>query len=353
MYLSDFHVTQFRNLTARTFKMTPHFNILLGNNGSGKTSLLEAIYFLSTGRSFRSRQLAPVIQHNKHCFWINGVINHPENAHTLAIKKAKNTKSAIKLNHEQAANHSQLTRLMPVQLLNPDSFTLLGAGAKQRCRLIDWGAFYEQSAFQHTWQQVKHLIKQRNAALKQRFSPAMLAPWNQALAHKAALLDKGRNHYIQQLQPLLKKLIDPFFRSINIQIEYHRGWPKDQDLADVLTKHHDQDQKKGFTCYGPHRADLIIKADGMDAFETLSRGQQKLLVCCLKLAQGFHFNYTHNNGCLYLIDDLQSELDQNHLNYFLDQLAKLKTQVIITSLTDQALTSNIDPASYNAINIES
>ncbi len=342
MHLSTLKITQFRNIEQCDLACHPYLNLISGINGSGKTSILEAIYFLSMGRSFRSNQLARVIQYDQSEFSIFTELLKTDGKHTLAIQKQRSGKSTVRLNHDNEKNHSALTKLLPIQIFNPESLDLLSSGAQQRSRLMDWGAFYSQPNFHQTWSSVKRLIKQRNAALKQGYSLSMMQAWDQDLSVKAHLLDTQRQTYIEQLLPIIKNCLQNFITDLSIEIEYTRGWSNEKELLEVLNSHYEQDKRFGVTHYGPHRADLKFKANGMPAQDILSRGQQKILICMIKLAQGILFSEEHQTPCIYLVDDITSELDKIFLKLFLEQLLSLKAQTFITSIYAENLTTMLN-----------
>jgi DNA replication and repair protein RecF len=335
MYLSTLKINQFRNISQCDLSLNKHLNLISGLNGSGKTSIIEAIYFLSMGRSFRSSQLARVIQHEQPGLNLFSELQTQAGKQIIALQKQRSGKGTVRLNHDNEKSHSALTKLLPVQLFNPESLTLLKAGTQQRCRLIDWGAFYSQPAFHQTWQSVKRLIKQRNAALKQGYTSAMMLAWDQDLSDKSHILDQQRKNYVEKLIPIIESLLKDFISELSIEIEYTRGWVKGVELIDLLKKNYEQDKRFGITHHGPHRADLKIKSNGLPAQDILSRGQQKLFICMLKLAQGILFSTEHNTPCIYLVDDITSELDQHFLAQFLDQLMSLKAQTFMTSIYEK------------------
>ena len=227
---------------------------------------------------------------------------------------------------------SPLTYSLPIQLLNPEGFMLLDAGAQARCKVIDWGAFYNNTIFSKVWAETKRLLKQRNAALKQGYNKQTIRIWDKELIQKAQKLHKLRQDYISALLPILKTIIQAFIQKHTIDIQYYRGWSHELELTDVLDKNFEYDKRTGSTNSGPHRADLKIKANGIIAQDVLSRGQQKLFVCALKLAQGILFNQENQTPCIYLIDDLPSELDQSHMDLFLTQLLEQESQIFLTSI---------------------
>ena len=352
MYLQKLNVHAFRNLEKLTFQAHTRFNLIYGQNGSGKTSLLEAIYFLSLGRSFRSTQLATIIQHQSKGFELYAEF-FDQSDHRIASARSKAGKNAMKLDGELQSTQSPLTQAFPVQLFNPESFHLINSGAKQRCKLLDWGAFYHDKSFLKRWQQVKRLIRQRNAALKQRYPKTYIEILDQELAVHAEKLHQQRQRYVAMLVPKVDEVLAELSGTLNITIDYYRGWPEHRDLTSLLSTHFDSDLKNGFTHYGPHRADLRIKAGGHPAHDILSRGQQKLLVAAIKLAQGVLFSQVRDTGCIYLIDDLHSELDQNHLKHLFEQFVATGGQVIATAIDQSHLSPRFTGLDHHTFEIHS
>ena len=338
MHISTLNIFQFRNLSNISLAFHPQLNLICGQNGSGKTSILEAIYFLSMGRSFRSSQLARIIEHEKDNFQLfakfyDGYQSDVAKEKTLASMRDKHSKSIIKFNGEDAQSQAQLTRALPVQLFNPESFSLINSGAQQRSKLLDWGAFYHKPEFLNLWQQSKRLIKQRNAALKQGYPLSYIEIIDQELATKSENLDQARLEYFEILMPKVMANLKAFNAELSVEMSYYRGWSQDKTLAEVLKSSYVSDAKMGVTSHGVHRADLRFKVKGHPAQDILSRGQQKLLISALKLAQGEIFSNEHQTGCIYLVDDLHSELDQQHLQKIIDKLICINAQMIMTAIS--------------------
>ena len=351
MQLDLLNIHCFRNITQLNLHLHPRFNLIFGHNGSGKTAILEAIYFLSLGRSFKSAQLARIIQYQASGFQLFAKFQNQQ-AYTLASMREHGGKSVIKLNQEIQNSQTALTRIFPVQLLHPESFNLISSGAQQRCKLLDWGAFYHHRTFLKAWQETKRLIKQRNAGLKQQFPQNYIALLEQELAEKAEILHQQRQAYFDKLRPEVLKILAEFSEKIPVDISYFKGWSSDKPLTEVLASHYPMDIKTGITSHGPHRADLRFKVEGHPAQDVLSRGQQKLLISAIKLAQGDLFSQDHQTACIYLIDDLHSELDQVHLSYIFEKLVKAGGQIIATCIKKTHMQQLFKPYEFHSHHIK-
>lgn len=330
MGIHKLSIQHFRNIRSANIDFHPRFNILIGHNGAGKTAILEAIYFLSLGRSFRSKQINRIIQTGQQQLLLFARTDDKK----LGLSRSMTGEANLKLDGEALGSHVQVTRHLPVLLFNPESFQLFTEGAKPRRQLIDWGVFYQTPGFLHDWQQYKQALRQRNAALKANQRVQQIKLWDPILIDTAQRIDQYREDYVVQLQEALQHIVGDFIDQHDIQLSYYRGWPKEKPLAQALEEGLVHDRQLGFSHYGPHRADLRLRVRGKPAQEILSRGQQKVLVCGLKLAQGRLLQTHTQRRCIYLLDDIASELDRDNRLLLLDYLQKLDAQVLLTSIND-------------------
>lgn len=228
---------------------------------------------------------------------------------------------------------------MPVQYLGPDSQKLLEMGPKERRKLLDWGVFHVEHGFYPQWRRFYRALKQRNAVLKSRESVAGLKAWNQELVGAAQYLHRYRRSYMESLLPFfseyLVQLSGPSEQALTA--DYYPGWNEDHAYGEILERSLERDLRLGFTQYGPHRADLVIKANGYPASEALSRGQLKLIVIALRLAQVSLMQKTSGRRCVFLMDDLPSELDQINRTKVLTILLESGAQIFVTSTDADAL----------------
>lgn len=325
----------FRNLAELDLEFSPCFNFIYGPNGSGKSSLLEAIYFLSLGRSFRSNLASRAIQYEADSFNLFSVILGQWST-TLGLEKIRQGKTKIKIGNN-INSISELAKLLPLQLINPNSYQLLSGGPKARRQFIDWGVFHVEPQFFQVWQRFQKVLKQRNAALQRHMPDDQIKIWDLELVEAANELTVMREKYVQELTPLINELISSLLTLQNLNIDFYQGWEKKLSLTSILSSSIDRDYKLAYTQFGPHRADLIIKLKGNPVHEVLSRGEQKLLTCALQLAQGILLKKITSKSCIYLFDDLFAELDPCKQNMLMHLLQSLEAQVFITAIEETLL----------------
>jgi len=192
--------------------------------------------------------------------------------------------------------------------------------------------FHVEHGFFQAWQRFKTALSQRNSALRAGQDKKMCQLWDRELAEMAVQIDNLRKNYLSGMQPILHELIQRFFDNKDVLIEYRRGWDNDLDLQQVLRQNFARDKKRGHTTLGPHRAELYIRIDGKSAQTGISRGQQKMLVALLRLAQAKHFSEANNRPCVLLYDDLPAELDSNHRDMVMQVIRNMRVQLFITSI---------------------
>lgn len=340
MAIQRLSLTNFRNIPVADLMPAAGINVFIGKNGSGKTSLLEAIYLLSLVRSFRSKNITKLINHSAEQFTVFAQIKaDATTAYSLGIqRKHQEAETEILFRGQKPAGVAELTATLPVQLINPDTFRLLEGSPKERRQFLDWGVFHVEPSFMHAWKRFQRALKQRNSLLRRgRIDELELQLWEKELAVNGEQITALRQAYLARLKPLFANLLEKFLGSQDFALNFQRGWDKNLGLAEALIASRDRDREQGFTQAGPQRADIRVTINGYTAMEVLSRGQQKLVVSALKLAQGKLLSEKRNKQCVYLIDDLPAELDKQHRKIFCEVLEQQSGQVFITGVDANAL----------------
>jgi DNA replication and repair protein RecF len=161
-----------------------------------------------------------------------------------------------------------------------------------------------------------------------------LSVWTRDLAKSGATINTFRKDYIGQLVPRFQSIVNLLmpYMAQRLELRYRQGWDRTLDYAQALEASLPSDQEQGYTHVGPQRADLRVFIDGYLASDTLSRGQQKLVVTALKLAQGQLMAETNRGSCTYLVDDLPSELDSAHCQRVCEILSSMSAQVFVSCI---------------------
>jgi DNA replication and repair protein RecF len=330
MYLTQLDIRQVRNLQDVKIKPSKRCNYIYGANASGKTSVLEAIYLLSIARSFRTTHIKHVISHDQPSLQVFARIkNNNEESTALGLERS-NRKTRIRINGSDVKQVSELSSLLPVQIINPDVHKLLEQGPKYRRQFIDWGVFHVEHGFLQAWQQYYRVLKQRNAALRRKQDKKAIILWNEQLIQYAKTITLSRENYLSGFLPIFNNYVEKLM-GLSVDIYYQRGWNAELSFTDSLEQSFEKDIFKGFTSLGPHRADLEISHNGILVQNSFSRGQQKLLVCAMRLAQISHLKKETNQQSILLVDDLAAELDIQHRQHLIELLIDTQAQLFVTA----------------------
>lgn len=338
MYIKQLDVFGLRNVVEARLFPGPGVNIIHGANGSGKTSLLEAIYLLGRGRSFRTRQLKSIINHGiPHCT-VFGLLNQDGQGADgrgtpIGIARDKAGDFTYKIAGQPVRAASALAEILPLQLLNSQSFALLEGSPGRRRQFIDWGVFHVEHAYQDTWRRFQRCLNHRNALVRHvKMAVSELEIWDGELAELSSRVTEHRAQYLELVIPLIEELVAEFpaVASNKLSFSFRQGWEKGKRLEDVLRDDWARDRLAGTTHHGPHRADLVIRCGAVPASDVLSRGQIKVLIIAMLLAQGYLFRQLTGKGCVYLLDDLGAELDKENLRRIAALLRNLDVQVFVT-----------------------
>ena len=330
MTLRRVQVTDFRCLHRADLDLDPDFTLISGPNASGKTSVLEAIYVLGRGRSFRTRRLDPLIRSGAERMMIVGEAELPERHVTLGVEGTAEGLRA-RVGGERVASLAELAWVLPVQIIDPEIHRLIEEGPNRRRRFIDWGVFHGEHSFVEHWQRYQQTLRQRNAALKSRQSRAVVTAWDAELVRYGELITEARRRYVALLAPVAatvaRRLLD-----LELVLAYRPGWSAELDLRSALDGSFGRDQELGATQPGPHRADLAIRLEAAAVRDRVSRGQQKLLAAVLLLSQIKLFPQDSRAQPTLLLDDPAAELDRAHLTALLDEVRAQRLQLVVTTL---------------------
>ncbi|MGB0360792.1 MAG: DNA replication/repair protein RecF [Endozoicomonas sp.] len=340
--IQQLNINQIRNLLSVSLQPSPYVNILYGFNGSGKTSILEAIHLLGVARSFRTSRIKPVINKESETCTVFGRLGGSSGAIPIGVSRNIMDESLlIRVSGESLKSTSELVKLLPLQVINPDTFRLLEGSPKLRRCFIDWGVFHvKHQDFFPIWKRMQKALKQRNYLLRHgKINGSELASWNAEFEKSAKTIDELRSGYVQKLIPVFKQVLSELLDIDDLNIQYYRGWDKERDLKEVLEYGLDRDIQSGYTHAGPQRADLRVRINRGNAIDILSRGQLKLVVCALKLAQGFLYKEIQGKQCVFLVDDLPSELDMVNRQKLCRLFQKMECQTFITCVDKEALES--------------
>lgn len=329
MRIAKLDILSVRNIHRATLLPSPSLNLITGANASGKSSLLEAIFILGRARSFRTANIKQAIEFEQSDLIVSAQIQQA-GGHLAQLGIQINQKHCdIHINRENKKK-SDLAYSLPLQLIHPKSYKLLDAGPQIRREFMDWGIFNHEQNFLSDWRNFKKVLLQRNSLLKTR-QVKQLGVWNDKLVQYSELVTAYRQDYLRQLEPVFQRVAKHFFPNGQLQLMFLPGYDRDKGLLHLLQGDLEKDLRYGYTHNGPHRSDFQLLFNQRGARDFVSRGQLKLLVLALKLAQVKLLNQFNNNSVCILIDDLTAELDTLNKAKLIKYLAGLNCQVFMTS----------------------
>lgn len=330
--------TQFRNYPHFTLSPSPTNTVVYGENGSGKTSLLEAIYLFASGRSFRTSRLQRLLSVGAEEFVLYAEFALNDHVYRAGLARSAQQFTGVKLNGENVASLSELAKKFPVQVFHSNSVDMVYGSAELRRRFIDWGLFHVEPEFHELWRQLNKVVQQRNKLLKEfSLNKADLVPWDKQLVLVSDKIGQLRQRHVDALLPYLQEMLAVFAGNMDVKLSLFQGWPAKESLLELLQESFESDRHRGFTSRGAHRADLKLTIGKLPVRDMMSRGQVKTLSMLLGLAQLHYLVKEKGLQCLVLVDDLAAELDELHMHHLVEQLTALGLQTVYTALSPEDL----------------
>lgn len=330
MPLGSFRAERFRCLASVELELDPSANLFIGPNASGKTSLLEAAFFLSRGRSFRTRRRDALITQGQDNFLLAGQVRGPAGPVPLGVR-ATRAGTEWRVAGAIASGIADLAEQFPAQVIDPEVHKLLEEGPGRRRRFLDWGVFHVEHAFLPTWRRYHQALRQRNAALKQDAGDDALAAWEVELAESGEGLAAQRNAYLARLAAPLAAIGDALLGQ-PITLVHQPGWDADRPLLEALAGDRRRDRRYKATQFGPHRGDTVVQVGARPVKDHVSRGQQKLVAAGLMLAQLQIQEQEKPGRSALLLDDPAAELDGENLARLMKLVREVPAQLWVTAL---------------------
>lgn len=345
MGLQKVKIDNFRCLESVEFAPDARINLITGENGAGKTSILEALFFLSRGRSFRPGQAQGLIRAEAEEFTVFCELADTE-TRRLGVRFSRADGRSIHFDGGVGAQIADSSAAFPVQVIDPEVHHLVQGGPQGRRQFLDWGVFHVKHSFFESWRRFRRALQQRNTALRQKADESVVQVWDSELLQAGQLIDIDRREYLEEFEPFLTR-ISLALLGTSVLCRYSPGWPAGGGFENALAKSLTRDRLYGMTHVGPHRAELVLEVDGTPARHHLSRGQQKLLGTALLLAQSEFVAARMDRHVTLLVDELAAELDAGHLESLIRALEKPGLQLFFTALREDVLPFAKEPALFH------
>jgi DNA replication and repair protein RecF len=337
MTISRLTTQNFRNLKSSSLELHPSINFFVGDNGSGKSSLLESIFFLGHGKSFRTSKVDSLVCYEQSKFVVS--VKNDNDCQLGLQRDISSGATTIKVDGVNYTRLSELAKNIAIQIVTPESFKLFFGGPKERRKFTDLGMFHVKHNFSSQWKDFARLLKQRNACIKSNVDDNTFNYWTEQFCQQSLIVAEERKVYVDSLIVEINEWIHLLLPDISdkVTVQYLRGWPQKKELIEVLNVNKERELAYGYSLYGAHKFDVKFLLNKQPIETQLSRGQQKLFLLALTFAQAKLIARVERVKPILLIDDIGAELDFNSRSALSSAIECLNCQVIITAIENTVL----------------
>ncbi len=337
MSLTRLEIVGIRNIHQATLELNPAINLIYGRNGSGKTSILESVYLLGAGRSYRNLSVEPLIsRHQDECL-VRGHITTGTTQHTIGVLRRRGGGREIRVDGKDVRRATDLASRLPTLVVGPEAINLLLGPPAVRRRFLNWGLFHVEPSFTGIWEDANRCLRQRNELLRRNASADELDTWTRELVRHSEQLDEIRADYARNYEKVFLEHCEQLTDLADISCRYYRGWSHATALQEIYEKDEETDRKRGYTQRGFQRADVRISVAGEEVIGACSRGELKIISWTMMISQGAMLGGAAASNLVYLVDDLGSELDRQHRERICAYLMSTGRQVLATGIEQDRL----------------
>lgn len=329
MLLRSLAVSNFRNLVQSQFHFHPRANLIVGDNGQGKTNLLEAIYFLATTKSFRTPRVANLVRLNEPNLFVRGTLEKSglQKILSVGLQSAQERRRELRINEERVPLQKYVSEL-PLFAYSASRLEIVRGNPEERRRFLDRGIAAVEPGYLQDLTRYNRALEQRNALLQKvanrSASETLLDTWDQELIAAAEPVIRSRAHYTSRLLDEFRSIVTAHRYHVDaLQITYQPAAfdPADpENPREVLRRYRRRELAAGFTLVGPHRDRVLFELEGRPAGDVLSSGEVKMTVLFLKFAKIAIYRGRFEDSPLFLLDDLDAELDLGIMERMIEYL---------------------------------
>ncbi len=325
MYLETLNIINFKNISDKQFRFTKKVNCFVGKNGIGKTNILDAIFYLSNGKSYFNPIANQNIKHNEDFFVIDGIFSQNNHKDQIVCSLKKGQKKVVKRNGKSYDKLSDHIGLIPLVIISPSDQDLISEGSETRRRFIDSVISQQDNIYLQQLIQYQKVLSQRNALLKQfaqhrYFDRETLEIYNEPLISLASSIFEKRQNFMKEFLPIFQKYHSKITNSQEVVNLKYNSLLEIVPMKDLLEQNLAKDSALQYTSAGIHKDDLIFEIENHPLKKFGSQGQQKSFLIALKLAQ-FDFIKKQNGKLpILLFDDIFDKLDAHRVQQIIDMV---------------------------------
>lgn len=343
MYVERLRLNNFRNYRETELEFSSHFNLILGQNAQGKTNLLEALYLICLGRSFRSARNQDLVRFDCASLLIEGsLILDNQISRAVVVRYTRDGKKEISIDRKKIQRHSKIFGQFPIVVMAPDEFKITSGGPAERRKFVDILLSQISVAYLSNLQDYIRVLKQRNRILQNtksgsRLDPSALAPWTENLIRIGSKIVYDRYHFVEDFSKVLTGIYRRYVATSDDLTVTLKSRLPDSETGDIeatferlLAERFSTEKARGITLVGPHRDDLEFLINGIELRSFGSRGEHKSALISLKLAEFKYLEQRKEEKPVLLLDDCYSELDNDRERRVLNSLGGLG-QIFVTT----------------------
>jgi len=339
--LSEVLIRDFRNISDQRLEFAVNLNVIVGQNGSGKSSLLEAVSVLGTGKAFTGATASDFVAKGCQSSMVTGSVQLAGCRVAVGVEKTRSA-TTCRVDGRSVRSASSLAAFMPLVSLDAQMFQMAANAPAYRRAILDRTLFHVEQGYLVLFQRYFRALQNRNQLIRRSSKDEELRYWTEEFLLHGEELDRLRRKCVERLNVNLRTHSDLTALG-EVSLVYAAGWREGMTLADGLKESKDRERCLGATTVGPHRAGLKILLNGLPVRQTTSRGQSKLIACLIAEAQVRSLEDNGGESPIILVDDLCAELDRASQERSLTLLLRANRQVFITSIGDDHLAIPYSP----------
>lgn len=346
--IKSLRLNNFRNYINLSCQFNQHNNVITGLNGAGKTSVLDAIYYLSNGKSYHSHLDAYIYRKGETYFFLEGQYNIGDDEYNVQIQSSRDKPKVIKQDDKVMKSMADFVGNFPAFMIAPKDILILIESSVERRRLVDKTISQVDKFYFNHLVNYNKLLKQRNAALKQflkqgRPDYLMIEALDSKMAEPASYIYETRCQYVKAISPIVNKLYAMISSESEELLLTYKSKLHKYNFLELAKTSQQRDLVMGKTHEGIHRDDLDIQLNGMDIRKIGSQGQLKTAIIAIKLAQVEWVKNNTEKSPLILLDDIFDKLDAMRVENLIDICAnQLNAQIFISDTEADRVTRSLE-----------
>lgn len=327
MFVKELHIVNFKNIAEATFAFSRRFNCFVGNNGAGKTNVLDALHQLSMCKSYFNLSDTQNIRHEEAFFVLQGKYEREGNEIEVYCGLKRGQKKVFKKNHKAYERLSEHIGLLPLVMIAPEDVSLIDGGSEERRRLVDGIISQSDRDYLHALIRYNKALQQRNALLRASdgrvIDPMMLEVWDEQLVSCGEKILKGRMEFVGAFEAFFQRYYELISSGKEaVSLAYKSSLQEGQGMQEALKAAAEKDRILGYTSVGIHRDDLSLAIGDYPVKKIGSQGQKKTFLIALKLAQYAWLYQLNKVKPLLLLDDIFDKLDAERVQRIIELLGQ-------------------------------